>query len=209
MKRDNLFEILNREVKHRIDIYMAPSKIDKYFRDQGFPVNEISKSDKEGQELGVSIFKVVSGKISGGQDTTEKIVLDSRDKGKIIDVISFDDTEKINSGLNASINGLIQYKGPAMFTYWDEEMDACTPEQNTIIQKERTRQERILEKRTLLFSFRINETIYVSIASKENFDLGMLASYGPLESHCLLGMVERKLTDSMVLINPFWIWHEH
>lgn len=208
MKRDDLFEILNRGVKHRIDIYIAPSKIDNYFRDQGFPVNEISKSEKEGQELGVSVLKIVSGKISGGLDKTEKIVLDSRDKGKIIDKTAFDGTEAINTNLKSDAKGLIQYKGPAKFTYQTEALNAYEPEQNKIIQKERTRQEMILEKPTLLFSFKMNNTIYAAIASKEHFHLGMLASYGPLESHCMLGIVERKLSAEIMLINPFWIWSE-
>lgn len=208
MEKEALFSLLGQQVKHRIDIYLAPLKIDRYFRDQGFPVNEIAKSEKEGQELGVSIFKVISGKVSGGQDITEKIVLDSRDKGKIIEQISFEDSGDVTSGLVKHPEGLIHYQGPAHFTYWKESFESFSPVQNKIVQKERERQEMIMEKETVVFSFKINDTRYVSIAAKEHFDIGMLASYGPLESHGILGLPERKLTEDIVLINPFWIWHE-
>lgn len=197
METKDLFKILTQKVVHRVDIYFAQSKVDKYFKDQGFIVNEVTKSANEGEEIGVSIFKIVSGKISGGRDVTERIVIDSRDKAKIIESIK------------NKPNELFHYKGPGHFTYWEETLNLYEPNQNELIQNERIRQEKIFEKKTVLFTFQIDDTIYASIAMKDNFDLGMLASYGPLESHGLLGLIERKLEEKIVLINPFWIWHEN
>jgi hypothetical protein len=208
MNTQDLLALLRQKVKHRVDIYMAQSKIDTYFKDQGFLTNEVAISDKEGAEFGVSVFNIISGKVSGGVDVCEKLVLDSRDKGKIIEKIANISTDTIDRNIAQHKNGLFQYKGPAHYTYWGESINIYSSEENAHIQKERERQEKILEKNTVLFTFKIDDTIYASIANKENFDLGMLASYGPLPSHCLLGLVERKLTENIMLINPFWIWYE-
>ncbi len=203
MRTEDLFKILSEKITHRVDIYLAPSKIDTYFKDQGLLVNEVSKMDKEGAEFGASIFNVFSGKLTEEGEVTEKLVIDSRDKGKIIERIAHLEDSQVTDGTS-----LFNYKGPAHFTYWGETPTIFSIEENQIIQKERARQEKIMEKDTVLFTFKVNNTIYAAIANKENFDLGMLASYGPLESHSILGLPERKLTENIVLINPFWIWHE-
>lgn len=208
MKTEDLFNILSEKITHRIDIYIAPSKIDTYFKDQGLLVSEVNKTDKEGAEFGASIFNVFSGKLTEEGEITEKLVIDSRDKGKIIERIANLETPTVREDNSETKRSLFNYKGPAHFTYWGETPTIYTPEENEIIQKERARQERIMQKDTALFTFKIKNTVYAAIANKENFDLGMLASYGPLASHCILGLPERNLTENIVLINPFWIWHE-
>jgi len=209
MEPKKIFDFLTQEVKHRMDIYTAPSKIDKYFKDLGFLSSEFTESNQAGEEVGASLFKIVSVKMSGGTNVSEKIVLDYRDKGKIIEKLSKEEDEppRYEKG-NSKNKSLFHYNGPSDFTYWKEKLNLYKQEQNELIQKERERQQNILERETALFTFKIGEIIYASVAAKDNFDLNMLASYGPAESHGILGLMERELSQNIMLINPFWIWCE-
>ncbi|WP_430931680.1 hypothetical protein [Saccharicrinis sp. 156] len=199
METRDLFNILSEEVRHKVDIYFAPQKIDKYFKDMGYYTNEVSVTNKEGDEIELSVLKIVSGKVSGGQDVAEKVILDARDKAKVI-VKKYD--------IENNPNELFHYLGPGHFTLWGEELDSYEPEQNDIVQRERIRQEKIIKGDTALFTFKTDKALFVSIGNEDNFDKNMLASYGPVDPHGILGLIERKLSEDIILINPFWIWNE-
>jgi len=210
METENFREILSQPVNFRQDIYLAPKKIDTYFKDQGYLVSEFSQSLNEGIEAGASIIKILSFKVSGGIDTSEKVTLDTRDKVKVIDSISKENLVSMTlDQIKEKKRNLFTYNGPSHFIYWDEKIQLYNENENALINKEKERQEKILNHETVLFTFKINNIIYVSVADKENFHLGNLASCGILETHGILGIIERILSDNIVLINPFWIWYEN
>jgi hypothetical protein len=207
MQTEEILELLSQKVNHRIDIYSAPSKIDNYFKDEGFLSNELIRSNTEAGETGANFLQIFSVKVTNGIVISEEIILDAKDKLKIIEKISQKDIESRGED-NDKQKNLFNFKGPAHFTLWNEKLELYSSEQNELIQKEMERQESIFNKKSVIFTFVIDEIIYVSIANKDKFDLDMLASYGSKESHGILGLIERKLSQNIILINPFWIWHE-
>lgn len=205
MESNKIIEILSKKVTHRVDLYSAAEKIDKYYKDLGLQSNEISLSTNEGGGVGASIFNVISIKAEKGIASTEKIVLDYRDKGKIIEEVSREDVQNNDEG---NKNGLFLYRGEGCFTIWNSEFGLLNPDENSLVQQEREIQEEIMETPTAIFSFNKGKTNYISIANKGNFDLGMFASYRTANPFGILGLIERKLSENIILINPFWIWKE-
>ena len=217
MKPDEIFKILGRKVNHRNDIYFAPEKIDKYFKDLGILSSEFNKTSNEGAELGANVF-FFSPRIKKGRSISKKILLDSRDKAKVI-YEHFTSDEKDKNLIHHLGNGSffepeeVDNKGKAelkysvnLFSKLENDLTEEEKALNKLIREEWKRQSK--KYKTILYTFKIDQIIFASIANYAYVDDGMFMSYSPCETHGLLGIVERKLRENLVLVNPFWIWYE-
>lgn len=219
MNPESLTRILGRRINHRVDLYFAPSKIDNYFHDLGILSNEIIESYNEGAELGAKVF-FISPKIKAGRSISEKIVLDSRDKAKVISGLYSDNQSSYKNLIHNLGTGKFYEREETVknnetgYNYsvniFDKNLNELSEEDmevNNLISDEWKRQSRRFE--TILYTFEVNKIIFASIAKVEHFDIGNFTSYSTQNKFGILGILERDiLHKNLILINPFWIWHE-
>ena len=203
---------------YRAVMYLSKEKMEQWYIQKVSPILELGTSEALSGKIEAGLPGVFKSE-GGGQKSSEiKISLDNEIVQGVVaeNVARASNTLLSLSSTKPEKGELCYYLGAARTTLINEIVSPDNSDLNanecSLVQKVRNAQEESLKvfdskTRTMVLTFRANNLAFASICSTKSVNPNWPTSYGNEKHFGMLSTLE-SIHDSVIFLDPIWIWHE-
>ncbi len=216
MDAEEIIKSLSETGKPRATIYLNQKRVHAFYEQYIGAITEIVKVKKLGGEASGSLWGFFTSKVVRGHELGEKMKIDYPIvQAMLIETAAERSDELIDLNLFEPKQGvMLKYLGPSQIIANNQKIYSAKTglldTQVKALEAERSRQVDILrrvdpERGAIVWVAK--GLGLASVASEIWVDFGFLSSYGLFSNFGILGRYEQEV-EGIVLLSPFWIWHD-